>query len=139
MYIQVHVVQHNRYIYIYIYTHICVLYYLHTELEETAQAIGQSCLQYLSVLKREKPGSGTLASSGNDLQKIIRSLGRLAGVRKYHPYHSHYIHYTYMYTYTYAHNWNISSSLVQYKYMYGCRYILHVCTICTCNMHTVTV
>lgn len=49
------------------------------KLEENAQAIGQSSLQYLSVLKREKPGSGTIASAANDVQKIIRSLGRLAG------------------------------------------------------------
>ena len=54
---------------------------MYVELEENAQAIGQLCLQYLSVLKREKPGSGSIASAGNDLQKSIRSLGRLAGVR----------------------------------------------------------
>lgn len=57
---------------------LCV--YSHVELEENAQTIGQSSLQYLSILKREKPGSGTIASAANDLQKTIRSLGRLAGV-----------------------------------------------------------
>lgn len=54
--------------------------YSYVELEENAQAIGQSSLQYLSVLKCEKPGSGTIASAANDLQKTIRGLGRLAGV-----------------------------------------------------------
>ena len=58
----------------------CLCVYSHVELEENAQTIGQSSLQYLSILKREKPGSGTIASAANDLQKTIRSLGRLAGV-----------------------------------------------------------
>ena len=59
----------------------CTCTCIYVELEENAQAIGESCLRYLSVLKREKPGSGTIASAGNDLQKTIRGLGRLAGVR----------------------------------------------------------
>jgi huntingtin interacting protein 1 len=49
------------------------------KLEESTQTIGEQCLEYLSVLKKEKPGSGTIASAGNALQKTIRSLGRLAG------------------------------------------------------------
>ncbi|CAI7993005.1 Huntingtin-interacting protein 1 [Geodia barretti] len=49
------------------------------KLEESTQTIGEQCLEYLSVLKREKPGSGTIASAGNALQKTIRGLGRLAG------------------------------------------------------------
>ena len=57
-----------------------VLHHHGAELEETAQTVGEQCLEYLSVLKKEKPGSGTIASAGNSLQKSIRSLGRLAGV-----------------------------------------------------------
>ena len=62
---------------------------LSTELEESTQTIGEQCLEYLSVLKREKPGSGTIASAGNALQKTIRGLGRLAGVSQ-HNLHVHY-------------------------------------------------
>ena len=59
---------------------------LYTELEESTQTIGEQCLEYLSVLKKEKPGSGTIASAGNALQKTIRSLGRLAGVSPHNLY-----------------------------------------------------
>ena len=47
----------------------------------SSEAIGQDALKFLQVLKKEKPGSGSIAASANDLQKVIRQLERQAGVR----------------------------------------------------------
>ena len=46
----------------------------------SSEAIGADALKFLQVLKKEKPGSGSIAASANDLQKVIRQLERLAGV-----------------------------------------------------------
>lgn len=46
----------------------------------SSETIGGDALKFLQVLKREKPGSGSIAASANDLQKVIRQLERLAGV-----------------------------------------------------------
>lgn len=46
----------------------------------SSEAIGGDALKFLEVLKKEKPGSGSIAASANDLQKVIRQLERLAGV-----------------------------------------------------------
>ena len=46
----------------------------------SSEAIGADALKFLQVLKKEKPGSGSIAASANDLQKLIRQLERLAGV-----------------------------------------------------------
>ena len=53
---------------------------LSPELIGTSKAVGEDALKYLGILKQEKPGSGAIASGANDVQKSIRSLGRLAGV-----------------------------------------------------------
>ena len=57
----------------------CVVLH-HTELMNSSEAIGGDALKFLEVLKKEKPGSGSIAASANDLQKVIRQLERLAGV-----------------------------------------------------------
>lgn len=50
-----------------------------TKLMSSSEAIGADALKFLQVLKKEKPGSGSIAASANDLQKLIRQLERLAG------------------------------------------------------------
>ena len=47
---------------------------------ESSHGIGNEALQFLGVLKQEKPGSGTIASGANGLQKAIQALNREAGV-----------------------------------------------------------
>ena len=49
----------------------------------SSQLIGEDTLKFMAILKQEKPGSGTIASGANDLQKAIRALGRLAEVSHY--------------------------------------------------------
>lgn len=51
-------------------------------LVEASEAIGRDTLALLDVLKREKPGSGSIASAANTLQTTIRALERKATVRK---------------------------------------------------------
>lgn len=53
------------------------------ELRSASEAVGQDALKFLGVLKKEKPGSGNIAASANEVQKAIRQLERLAGVRHY--------------------------------------------------------
>ena len=53
-----------------------------TELVSSSESVGQDALKFLHVLKKEKPGSGSIAASANDLQKVIRQLERLAGVSR---------------------------------------------------------
>ena len=50
------------------------------ELKSSSETVGQDALKFLGVLKKEKPGSGNIAASANDVQKAIRQLERLAGV-----------------------------------------------------------
>ena len=42
--------------------------------------MGQAALKFLEVLKKEKTGSGTIASQANKVQKSIRGLERMAAV-----------------------------------------------------------
>ncbi len=51
-----------------------------TELVQSCRDIGEETLRFLAVLKQERPGSGTIATGANSLQKSIRTLGRLAEV-----------------------------------------------------------
>ena len=51
-----------------------------SELTQASRSVGEDALQYLSILKQEKPGSGTIAAGANSLQKTIRTVERLAGV-----------------------------------------------------------
>ena len=51
------------------------------ELKSSSETVGQDALKFLGVLKKEKPGSGSIAASANEVQKAIRQLERLAGVR----------------------------------------------------------
>lgn len=51
------------------------------ELKSSSETVGQDALKFLGVLKKEKPGSGNIAASANEVQKAIRQLERLAGVR----------------------------------------------------------
>ena len=61
--------------------HVCTLISVNlVELKASSQQIGQNALKFLEVLKKEKPGSGNIAASANDVQKSIRQLERLAGV-----------------------------------------------------------
>ena len=57
----------------------CIVFHP-AELMSSSEAIGGDALKFLQVLKKEKPGSGSIAASANDLQKVIRQLERLAGV-----------------------------------------------------------
>ena len=50
------------------------------ELKTSSEAVGEDALKFLGVLKMEKPGSGNIAASANEVQKAIRQLERLAGV-----------------------------------------------------------
>lgn len=50
------------------------------ELKKCSESIGQDALKFLQLLKKEKPGSGNIAASANDIQKSIRQLERFAGV-----------------------------------------------------------
>ena len=45
-----------------------------------SKAVGQVALKFLEVLKKEKTGSGTIASKANEMQKSIRGLERMAAV-----------------------------------------------------------
>lgn len=49
------------------------------KLTQASRSVGEDALQYLSILKQEKPGSGTIAAGANSLQKTIRTVERLAG------------------------------------------------------------
>ena len=59
---------------------VCSLSHLLAELKTSSEMVGQDTLKFLEVIKREKPGSGNIAASANDIQKAIRQLERLAGV-----------------------------------------------------------